>query len=224
MKIYLTRLITSLALVFSAATAHAETWEYSFGSWLANGYGYSGPIYQPGETFASLSVSTNDWLSFDFTLRAFDPTGTGTLASAFGATAFIAKAVFNSISGANPLGISNVQTNGYVSNVSIHTGDVALGGVMFDFSDGLAIDSSSRLQSGEWVSWSTHFATPQNPFLGTPAVALHVLTTPQDGASTSAWYTPTTPVPEPETYAMLVAGLGLMAFVVRRRRNNLSAA
>ncbi|WP_292996568.1 FxDxF family PEP-CTERM protein [Nitrosomonas sp.] len=27
-----------------------------------------------------------------------------------------------------------------------------------------------------------------------------------------------TPVPEPETYAMLLAGLGLLGFVVRRRK------
>lgn len=29
-----------------------------------------------------------------------------------------------------------------------------------------------------------------------------------------------TPVPEPETYAMLLAGLGLMGFTARRRKNN----
>jgi hypothetical protein len=27
------------------------------------------------------------------------------------------------------------------------------------------------------------------------------------------------PIPEPETYAMLLAGLGLLAFIARRRRN-----
>lgn len=32
------------------------------------------------------------------------------------------------------------------------------------------------------------------------------------------------PIPEPETYAMLLAGLGLMGFVVRRRQRKLAAA
>ena len=35
---------------------------------------------------------------------------------------------------------------------------------------------------------------------------------------------PTTPIPEPETYAMLLAGLGLMGFVARRRQRNLAVA
>jgi 5'-nucleotidase / UDP-sugar diphosphatase len=30
-------------------------------------------------------------------------------------------------------------------------------------------------------------------------------------------------VPEPETYAMLLAGLGLMGFMARRRQRNLAA-
>ena len=33
-----------------------------------------------------------------------------------------------------------------------------------------------------------------------------------------------TPIPEPETYAMLLAGLGLMGFVARRRQRKLAAA
>jgi PEP-CTERM motif len=36
----------------------------------------------------------------------------------------------------------------------------------------------------------------------------------------SAKYTPLTPVPEPQTYAMLQAGLGLVGFSARRKMNN----
>ena len=41
------------------------------------------------------------------------------------------------------------------------------------------------------------------------------------GASTGGAYTITlAPVPEPESYAMLLAGLGLMGFIARRRKSN----
>ena len=36
--------------------------------------------------------------------------------------------------------------------------------------------------------------------------------------------TTTAPIPEPETYAMMLAGLGLMGFVARRRKRNEAAA
>jgi hypothetical protein len=36
--------------------------------------------------------------------------------------------------------------------------------------------------------------------------------------------TSVTPIPEPETYAMLLAGLGLMGFVARRRQRKLAIA
>jgi hypothetical protein len=54
---------------------------------------------------------------------------------------------------------------------------------------------------------------------GTWHSALHMQGLGQD-AEGSGWIgaTPTTPVPEPETYAMLLAGLALMGFVARRRR------
>lgn len=47
-----------------------------------------------------------------------------------------------------------------------------------------------------------------------------------DGQSISFGYSYTfaNPVPEPETYAMLLAGLGLMGFMARRRQRNLAAA
>ena len=44
----------------------------------------------------------------------------------------------------------------------------------------------------------------------------------QDGSQASI--SVLTPVPEPETYAMLLAGLGLMGFVARRRQRKLAAA
>ena len=49
-------------------------------------------------------------------------------------------------------------------------------------------------------------------------LALHVQGIDSNGDS--AWYTATSPVPEPETYAMLLAGLGLLGFMAHRRKQN----
>ena len=48
---------------------------------------------------------------------------------------------------------------------------------------------------------------------------------PGPGLSHAALYIdpPVTAVPEPETYVMLLAGLGLMGFVTRRRRQSVAA-
>jgi hypothetical protein len=214
----------AVLLAVIAVPASAQTWDYYFGVWLGGT-----PTYQPSTAFAHMSVSTTDSLNFDFTLSAFNPDGDGALSDAFGPNAYISKAVFNTISDGNPLGVSNVETNGFIGNVSLGSGDVYIGGIGFDFFDcfntgaglcGFNGGDSGRLQSGEWVSWTLNFATPQLPLLGVPPVAVRVEGFNQDGV-TSGWYTPITAVPEPETFAMLLAGLGLMGFVARNRRRNL---
>lgn len=218
----LTRLAATVAVTLAVLPSPAQAWEYSFGTWLGDG-----PVSQPADTFAHLSVTTADSQSFNFTLSAFNSTGPGSLASAFGSGAFISKALFNSVSGENPLSITNIQTNGYIGNVVLGAGDVNLAGITFDFGDCFSGASNcnftnSRLESGEWISWTLNFANAQQPFLGVPPVALRVEGFDHGGV-TSGWYTPTTAVPEPETYAMLLAGLGLMGFLARRRRQNLAA-
>lgn len=54
---------------------------------------------------------------------------------------------------------------------------------------------------------------------GSKITALSFDNIPSTDAFETANYSVTTPVPEPETYALLLAGLGAVAFVARRRRN-----
>lgn len=207
-----------LILGLAFAPAHAQSWDYYFGNWL------SGTAYQPETSFASMSVSTTDNLAFHFTLRT-SAEGAGTLGMVFGSEAYITKAVFNTVSEADPLSISDIQTNGYVQHVALNSTSFGVGGVGFDFvdcfgsnSDCVANGDSGRLQSGEWISWTLNFASPQVPLLGTPPMAIQVAGWGGDGNG-SAWFTPTmAPIPEPEAYAMLVAGLALLAIQNRRRR------
>lgn len=212
------RWLAGVALTCASFASQAQTWDYHFGTQL------SGDPYQPTTTFAHMSVSTTDNLAFNFVLRAFDTLSGGTLASSFGSSAFIGQAIFNSVSGDDPIGISNIQTNGYVGNVFLDTSSANVESVGFEFSDCFGGGGScshggsdGRLSSGEWVSWTLNFATEQTPLLGTPPVALHVQSW-GPGNENSGWYTPTTPIPEPETYAMLLAGLGLLALARRRSR------
>lgn len=213
----LSRLAISALFAIFALPSQAETWNYYFGDWIGGG-----PGYQPRSVFAHLSVESLNYQSFNFTLSAFNPTGAGTLAGAFGNNAVITKAVFNSISGDDPVNISNVQSNGFVGMV-LGGQDIALGGVTFDFYDGFSgcngVGCGGQVQSGEWVSWTLDFARAQNPFLSAPPVALRVQGFDENGV-TSGWYTPISAVPEPETYAMLLGGLALLGIQTRRRRKS----
>jgi hypothetical protein len=54
---------------------------------------------------------------------------------------------------------------------------------------------------------------------GVRITALSFSNTPEKDAFEAANFTVTTPVPEPSTYALLLAGIGAVGFVARRRRS-----
>lgn len=154
--------------------------------------------YQPATTFASMSY-TNIGNVYSFTLSAFD------LDAIFTDGSFIGSVAVDSEY--QPI-ISNVVGDTVVSDAN---GGGPTG--IFDFRFDLTGSQQDRLTANETVSWDATFSQPVT--LTSDSFTLHVqgLTTEQ---GESGWYT-ATPVPEPETYAMMLAGLGMLGFTARRK-------
>lgn len=179
--------------VMMASPAFAATEDY--GTLIAG-------TYQPSSSFASLSI-TGSGNVYNFTLTAYD------LNSIFTSGAFIGAIAVDTNVAALPT-ISGVAGG---SPVSVHTSSGPLG--QFDFWFDLTGPRAARLTANETVSWVATFAQPVS-FVGNE-FALHVqgLTAAQGD---SGWYVnSTSPVPEPETYGMLLVGLGLISFVAKRK-------
>ena len=211
MKLKTSKSLAAVAAAFlfagAAGSANAaQSYSFDFGTLLSGSY-------QPGGTFATMSVTSTDDLTFTFNLVTND------LNSLFTSGAYIDKAIFNTATGTNPTSLTFLS--GDVSTVTLANGP-NVGSIAFDFGANFPNNNNnggvSRLTANEQASWSVTFGSAQtSPFFSDPGSALHVagLTDAQGG---SAWYTPTTPVPEPETYAMLLTGMGLIGAIARRRR------
>ena len=209
--------ITTFAALGIVGPALAASESFSFGDLFA---GQKGP--DNSSIWGTLTVATQTSNTYLFTLT-LDSTN---FSSLFGAGAYVSEAIFNTPSGLDPISAA-ISGSGGVSSVKLVTNAPTLG-LGFDFGDCFGTGSKScshgsasgRLQAGESVAWTTRFATSQgDPMVfSTPPVGLHVQSISTFAYSDSAWYGPANPVPEPEIYAMMAAGLGLMGFVARRRK------
>lgn len=164
----------------------------------------------PTTTFASLTYNqVGDGDDWQFTLTADD------LASIFAASGAFIGSMAVDVPGSSPSygsGLAMTGVSGGVSTVEAKNGGGPTG--VFDF----RIDfggGSDRLTSNESVSWTW----TDSGYSSFSQLALHVqgLDGNTAGYSESIWYIPV--VPEPETYALMVAGLGAMLLIGRRRRS-----
>ena len=91
------------------------------------------------------------------------------------------------------------------------------------FQSGLTV-SSGELWNGAGTTQFFPTGSPfftSSPILSPGAYDLRIsgtLTATSGLHGVAINFSPTTPIPEPETYAMMLAGLGLMGFVARRRK------
>lgn len=201
------------AAMLACASAQAQTSVYTFGTQISSLWSAS---FQPGATFATLSVTTTDSMHYVFDLE------TSPFFNAIFGTpnATIHRLVFNT-NNVDPLASSVHLASGAwgVDHIYYTPTNTELGGVSFDFMEGwgnASVSPGSLLTSGERVVWETTFANATS--FVTPPFALKVWGLGPT-ASQHAWYIPNvSPIPEPETYAMMLAGLGILGFVARRRK------
>jgi len=194
MKTVFVQLASTAALLFSGA-ATATTW--------TSGTLMSGAGAPSSPTFATLTstVVGND---IEFTLAAH---GLDLFSAEAGSTVFVGALA---VAGSN-LNIGSVaDVGGGVSAVGSNAGNGPTGNYDFRFTFGQG--AKSRLTDGESVTW-TWVGGADELVTG---YALHVQAISY-GQTTSAWYA-TSPVPEPQTYALFAAGLALVGAQLRRRR------
>jgi PEP-CTERM motif len=204
--------LLAVGFLASGSAAHAAVTTYDFGNLLTASSGYTAPNSFESAPFAQLAATDNGSGIWTFML-----TIQNNLFSSFGDGAFIGSMSFDFTpdpAAANPpttfLG-SNVDG---VTSVKSTSGTGLSGLTDIDFGTAFGQGAKNRLSQNDWVSWSVSG-------LGTSSLTnMYVHVQGIDGGY-SAKYTPiTSPVPEPETYTMILAGLGLIGFTARRRKQN----
>jgi PEP-CTERM motif len=145
-----------------------------------------------GNTFASASTGTMFFDDYIFTI----PNGS-------------ANSVTSSINLDSILGLGNLQARLYTGSTH-QTGAVVPGTLMSAW--GTTINYSPS------VSATTVALNPLLLNAGTYTLQIRGTVAGSAGGSYAGVLNLTAPVPEPETYGMLVAGLGLVGFTVRRRK------
>lgn len=201
-------------LGFAAGTAKAAVYEFDFGKLLAASYGYSAPDSFASDPFAHLTATDNGTGTWAFTLSLDN-----TLFSSFGSSAYI-KAInfdFNPDPSVRPVSTfvsSNVVGDGVTAAWSFGgNGTSGLGDI--DFGTGFGANSADRLSGNDYVTWNISG-------LGSSILEnMYVKVMGIDGGYRANYVPITAAVPEPETYAMMLAGLGLLGFSARRRNKNI---
>ncbi len=145
-------------------------------------------------SFASASSGTTFWDDYIFTI----PNGS-------------ANSVTSSINLDTILGLTNLRARLYTGSTH-ETGAVAPGTLIDNW--GTTVNFSPT------VGITTVVLNPISLLAGTYTLQIKGTVAGSSGGSYAGVLNIAQPIPEPESYAMLIAGLGLMGFMARRRKAN----
>jgi hypothetical protein len=195
--------------------AHAAV--IDFGSLKSASSGYTAPDSFASDSFAQLKAFNMGGGVWKFKLAVND-----NVLSSFGDNAFLK--LVNLDFTVNPASLPEstlVKSNaGGVSSVSSKDGN----GKKIDFSTVFG-SAGDRLSQNDWVTWTVSGLDPDSKLkkknLSIVVAGIdggyHATYSPSVPAITSNFAPIVSAVPEPVTYAMLLAGLGLIGFSARRR-------
>lgn len=209
-KFLIAGLIAFTGSSFTNLANAAVTTIYNFGTLLTASSGYTAPNNFTSNPFANLEATNNGGGEWIFML-----TINNNFSSSFGSNAFIGSMSFDfspepqvsqpstTFLGSNSGGVTSVDsTNG--------TGNSGLSDI--DFGTKFGQGSGNRLSQNDWVKWEVSGLNSASALAN-----MYVHVQGIDGEY-SAKYTPVTSIiPEPGTYAMLLAGLGLLGFTTRKK-------
>lgn len=117
--------------------------------------------------------------------------------------------------------LSSWTSGGYLGlGMSVSRGDIVIGEYLWDVTQtGVqSVDFSFAAKVGEELSFSSFMLGGFGVENASFAQGNSLYTLAETGASLSGSFAMATAVPEPATYATLLAGLGMLGFVMRRRR------
>lgn len=200
------RVARLLALgLLAAASFAAQAQNYSFNCITGN----NAADCATGEAQFALAVTdAGSVVNFYFT-------NTGSNASS------LTDIYFDWASGSNALPQGTITSSAGVSfSWGASPGDLP-GGNPISFDSNLGTDSNPPRQPngvnpGEWLNIAFNTQNDAIGALNTGGLLIGIHTQGYQGGGSESLVT--TPIPEPETYAMLLAGLGLLGFEARRRR------
>lgn len=211
---------TSLRMVVAALTmwlgltagaAKATVYEYDFGNLLEASYGYAAPDSFASNPFAHLTATDNGIGTWAFTLSI-----NNNLFSSFGNSAYI-KAInfdFNPDPSVRPVSTFVSSNVGGTTAAWSFAGNGTSGLGDIDFGTGFGANSADKLSQNDYVTWNVSG-------LGSSILAnMYVKVYGIDGGYRANYVPVTAAVPEPETFAMMLAGLGLLGLSTRRRHKN----